>query len=290
MRKTPNMLKIKVLWIFLLSGICLSMQAQENAMLWRISGHGAAKPSYLYGTIHLICPDDLRLSDSLPSALAQSAKLYLEIDMDQPGLMLKTMRLSMQSSTTLKELYTPEQYTRLDRFLKDSLGMGASLFIRAKPITLLSALYARIPACRKIVSVEERILEMAKKQRMEVAGLETLEEQFAVFDQIPDSAQARMILDMIDHFPEQQTEFTQMVEAYRKQDLSALSTMMNASPDKLGFEEVLLVNRNRKWIPVMQKAMAQEGVFFAVGAGHLAGPDGLLTMLRTSGYQVDPLR
>ena len=284
------MSNLKLSFLACLMGISLVMQAQEDALLWRISGGSLGKPSYLYGTIHLICPDDLRLSDSLPSAMARSDKLYLEIDMDEPGLMLKTMRLSMQTTTSLKELYTPEQYARLDRFLKDTLGMGVSLFNKMKPFTLLSALYARIPACRKSVSVEERILEMAKKQRKEVSGLETLEEQFAVFDQIPDSAQARMILEMIDHFPEQQMEFIQMVEAYRKQDLSALSAMMNNSPDMVGFEEVLLLKRNRKWIPVMQNAMAQGGVFFAVGAGHLSGPEGLLSLLRKSGYDVHPLR
>jgi uncharacterized protein YbaP (TraB family) len=284
------MANMKVLWIAWLLGISPIIHAQEDALLWRISGGGLDKPSYLYGTIHLICPDDLRLSDSLPSALARSTKLYLEIDMDEPGLMLKTMRLSMQTSTTLKELYTAEQYARLDHFLKDTLGMGASLFNRMKPFTLLSALYARIPACRKSVSVEERILDMAKKQRKEVLGLETLDDQFAVFDRIPDSAQARMILDMIDHFPEQQEEFIRMVDAYRNQDLSALSAMMNASPDMVGFEEVLLLTRNRNWIPVMQKAMAQETVFFAVGAGHLSGHEGLLSLLRKSGYEVHPLR
>lgn len=284
------MAKLKIFLLTALSGICLGIHAQQSALLWRISGGGLDKPSYLYGTIHLICPDDLRLSDSLPSALTRSEKLYLEIDMDEPGLMLKTMRLSMQTSTSLKELYSPEQYARLDRFLKDSLGMGASLFNRMKPFTLLSALYARIPACRKSVSVEEKILDMAKKQRKEVLGLETLEEQFAVFDQIPDSAQSRMILEMIDHFPEQRNEFFQMVEAYRKQDLTALSEMMNSAPDMEGFEEVLLLKRNRKWIPVMQKAMAQGSVFFAVGAGHLSGPEGLLSLLRKSGYEVHPLR
>lgn len=284
------MAKLKIFLLTALSGICLGIYAQQDALLWRISGGGLDKPSYLYGTIHLICPDDLRLSDSLPSALTRSEKLYLEIDMDEPGLMLKTMRLSMQTSTSLKELYSPEQYARLDRFLKDSLGMGASLFNRMKPFTLLSALYARIPACRKSVSVEEKILDMAKKQRKEVLGLETLEEQFAVFDQIPDSAQSRMILEMIDHFPEQQNEFFQMVEAYRKQDLTALSAMMNSAPDMVGFEEVLLLKRNRKWIPVMQKAMTQGSVFFAVGAGHLSGPEGLLSLLRKSGYEVHPLR
>jgi uncharacterized protein YbaP (TraB family) len=58
----------------------------------------------------------------------------------------------------------------------------------------------------------------------------------------------------------------------------------------VGFEEILLLNRNRNWIPVMQKAMARESIFFAVGAGHLSGPEGLLSLLRKSGYEVNPLR
>lgn len=133
-------------------------------------------------------------------------------------------------------------------------------------------------------------MDIAKRQRKEVLGLETLEDQFAVFDQIPDSAQAHMILEMIDHFPAQQTEFMQMVEAYQKQDLSTLSAMMNDSPDMVGFEEVLLLKRNRKWIPVMEEAMSKWGVFFAVGAGHLSGREGLISMLRQAGYDVVPLR
>lgn len=267
-----------------------AVQAQQDALLWKISGKGLEKPSYLYGTIHLICKDDLRFADSVQPALDRSEKLFLEIDMDEPGLMLKTMRLSMQSKTNLNELLSSDQYAKVDRFLKDSLSMGASLFNRMRPFTLLSALYTRIPRCSKSVSVEEKLMDIAKRQRKEVLGLETLEDQFAVFDQIPDSAQAHMILEMIDHFPAQQTEFMQMVEAYQKQDLSALSAMMNDSPDMVGFEEVLLLKRNRKWIPVMEKAMSKAGAFFAVGAGHLSGPEGLISLLRQAGYDVVPLR
>jgi uncharacterized protein len=65
--------------------------------------------------------------------------------------------------------------------------------------------------------------------------------------------------------------------------------MINASPDMAGFEDVLLINRNKNWIPVMEKNMLQSGTFFAVGAGHLPGDDGVISLLRKSGYKVVPV-
>jgi uncharacterized protein YbaP (TraB family) len=276
-----------ILWLV---ASCRWTSAQDNALLWRISGGGSERPSYLYGTIHIICPDDLKLPDSLASAMQQTDRLFLEIDMDQPGMMLKTMRLSMQTRVTLKELFTPDAYAKVDRFLKDSVGMGAAMFNRMRPFTLLSALYSRMPRCPKSVSVEDKLMAMARKLRKEVKGLETIEEQFALFDRIPDSAQAGMILDLIDQFPKQQQEFMAMVDAYRREDLSTLASMMNASPDLVGFEELLLSGRNRKWVPVMREEMKRGSALFAVGAGHLSGDEGLLMLLRKAGFTVQPLR
>jgi uncharacterized protein YbaP (TraB family) len=263
---------------------------QDNALLWRISGGGLERPSFLYGTIHIICPDDLKLPDSLPSAFRQTDRLLLEIDMDEPGMMMKTMRLSMQTRVPLKSLFTPDAYAKVDRFLKDSVGMGVAMFNRMRPFTLLSALYSRMPRCSKSVSVEDKLMALARKLRKDVEGLETIEEQFDLFDRIPDSAQARMILDLIDQFPEQQEAFVAMVDAYRREDLSALASMMNASPDLVGFEELLLSGRNRKWLPAMQEVMKRGSALFAVGAGHLSGDEGLLTLLRKAGFTVQPLR
>lgn len=279
------------LWTGLLCIVCaLQGQTQDSALLWKISGNGLSKPSYLFGTIHLICPESLQFSDALQSAFQQSEKLCLEMDMDQPGLMLKTMRLSMQVRQPLKELFTAEQYAHIDQFLKDSLGIGLPVFHRMRPFTLLSALYTKVPRCRKPVSVEEKLMEIARRQRKEVDGLETLEDQFGVFDQIPDTAQARMIWEMIQDFSNQQTEFLHMVEAYRTENLPVLSAMTQAAPDMAGFEALLLQQRNRRWIPMMQQAMSNASVFFAVGAGHLAGKEGLLSLLRKAGYSIEALR
>jgi uncharacterized protein YbaP (TraB family) len=261
----------------------------ENALLWEVSGKGLTQPSYLYGTIHMICPEDFLLGDSLKSAFGQAAKIYLELDMDDPSIALKTLQLSMLKNGSLKDLMAPASYEQLSNFVQDSLQMPMMVFNKMKPFALMSVLYTRVLPCSKPESYEQTFVQWAGQQRKEILGLEKLEEQFAVFDQIPDTTEARMVLDMIRDFNGQRSEFRKMTEAYKRKDLQALGGLMEESPDMKGYEDLLLVNRNRNWIPVMQAAMSANRCFFAVGAGHLPGQEGVIALLRKAGYQVRPL-
>lgn len=262
---------------------------QENALLWQISGKGMPAPSYLYGTIHMICPEDFRMSDSTVATFGRTRQLYLEIDMDDPSMTLKTMQLAMMKEGSLKDLMSPEDYAELNRFVTDSMKMPLALFNKMKPFTLMSLLYTKILPCPAPRSYEQQFMAMAASQKKEVLGLERLEDQFAIFDQVPDTAEARMILSMIRDFEGQRAQFAQMVDAYKKRDLVALSRMMESSPDMKGFEEILLYRRNRNWIPVIESATSKASCFFAVGAGHLPGPEGVISLLRKAGYTVVPV-
>jgi uncharacterized protein YbaP (TraB family) len=275
--------------LLLILSITINVQAQENALLWQVTGKDLKQPSFLFGTIHMICPEDFSISDSIRSTFNRTGKLYLEIDMDDASLMIKTVQLSMLKQGSIQDLMNSESYTRLERFMKDTIGMPMIMVNKMKPFTLLSLLYSKILPCRKPESYEQRLLEMAKKQNMEVLGLEKLEDQFAVFDKIPDTTEISMIMEMIDNYEIQRTEFAKMVLLYNHKDLNGLANMINASPDMAGFEDILLINRNRNWIPVMEKAMAAQPTFFAVGAGHLPGENGVIGLLKKSGYTITPV-
>lgn len=275
--------------LLLILSVTINVQAQENALLWQVTGKDLKQPSFLFGTIHMICPKDFSISDSIRSTFNRTGKLYLEIDMDDASLMIKTVQLSMLKQGSIRDLMNSESYTRLERFMKDTIGMPMIMVNKMKPFTLLSLLYSKILPCRKPESYEQRLLEMAKKQNMEVLGLEKLEDQFAVFDKIPDTTEISMIMEMIDNYEIQRTEFAKMVLLYNHKDLNGLANMINASPDMAGFEDILLINRNRNWIPVMEKAMAAQPTFFAVGAGHLPGENGVIGLLKKSGYTITPV-
>lgn len=265
-----------------------AVKPRTDALLWRITGKGS-NPSYLYGTMHIVCAEDMSIGDSLKSAMDRSGRLYLELDMDDPMMMMKTAQLSMLKEGSIKELAGQERFERIEKFMKDSIGLPSTLFNRMKPFALMSLMYTKIPACGRTESYEQRLMDMAKKGKKEVVGLETVEEQFGIFDRIPDTTELRMVMDMIDDFGTQRRQFSEMSQLYRKRDLEGLGAMIQSSPDMAGMEDVMLWDRNKRWIPAMEKAMSSGPVLFAVGAGHLPGEEGVIRLLRKAGYRVEPV-
>ena len=83
----------------------------------------------------------------------------------------------------------------------------------------------------------------------------------------------------------------QMVEMYKRQDLQGLAKMISSEDSGFAeYEELLLVNRNKNWIPLMGAMMLEKPTFFAVGAGHLPGEYGVIELLRREGYTLRPLK
>jgi len=256
-------------------------------LLWEIKANDKSKPSYLFGTIHLICPTDFSLSDSLKSAIKKTDQVALEVDMDDPGMMATMMKsMNMSDGNELKKLVTEPEYEKLTKFYKDSVGVGIAMFEKVKPFVLMGPLFNAVLACQP-QSYEMSLVELAGKQKAEVIGLETIEEQMALFDSIPYKNQVKIILTMIDSLPQARKEFKELVELYKSQKINDLYNMtLKSEFDLDGNEEVLLFARNQKWISRIQKIMTEKPTFFAVGAAHLGGERGVIALLRKEGYLV----
>jgi len=263
----------------------------ENSLLWEIKANDKSKPSYLFGTIHLICPTDFSLSDSLKSAIKKTDQVALEVDMDDPGMMATMMKsMNMSDGNELKKLVTEPEYEKLTKFYKDSVGVGIAMFEKVKPFVLMGPLFNAVLACQP-QSYEMSLVELAGKQKAEVIGLETIEEQMALFDSIPYKNQVKIILTMIDSLPQARKEFKELVELYKSQKINDLYNMtLKSEFDLDGNEEVLLFARNQKWISRIQKIMTEKPTFFAVGAAHLGGERGVIALLRKEGYLVRAIK
>ncbi|ACT94606.1 TraB/GumN family protein [Dyadobacter fermentans] len=280
----------RVLFLLIFCAFTIASRAQvpvENSLLWEISGRGLAKPSYLFGTIHLICPTDFSISDSLKSTLARTQQVALEMDMDDPGMMTGMMKtMNMTDGNELKKLVTASEYERLNRFFTDSVHVGLAMFERAKPFILMGPLFNALLDCQP-QSYEMALVELAGKQKSEVIGIETLEEQMAIFDTIPYKDQAKMLLTLIDSLPSAKKEFRSLVALYKMQDISKLYDLTMKSDFGMdGNEEVMLFARNQKWIPRIRRIASAKPTFFAVGAAHLGGERGVIALLRKEGFQV----
>ncbi|MBD0284032.1 MAG: TraB/GumN family protein [Flavisolibacter sp.] len=275
-------------------GITVSGQSATNTLLWRISGKNLTKPSYLFGTIHLLCADDIILSDSLKRAIQKSDKVYLELDMDNVFEMLSVVnKMKMRNDTTLADLLTPAEYEKVkDFFTKQNSVLPFSMLEKYKPLLTASTIMQSSMACDNAVAMEQLIMREAKKQGKGIKGLETMAYQISIFDSIPYKVQAKQLLSYVENYnkKEDSEEFKELTDAYRKQQLSKLEEL--SIKEEAGFENftnLLLYNRNINWVKKLQDLMTGNALVIAVGAGHLPGEKGVINLLRKAGYKVDPV-
>lgn len=268
-----------------------AQKKHRNSLLWEISGNGLQQPSYLYGTIHLICKEDFMLSETLRQKFNASSKIYLELDMDDPQLQMSMMQqMQLPKGQTLQSLFGEANFNKADSIMRKEMNLSLAAFNNFKPLMILSLLTQRMLPCNVPESYELTFVKMAREQQKEVLGLETLADQMAVFDAIPDSLEVKNLMDMLHHFEKHRKNFSELIGFYKAGNLQKLYFATTQSPDLLGSKEILLDRRNRNWIPVMEKAMQQHATFFAVGAAHLAGNTGVIELLREKGYKVKTVK
>ena len=271
-------------------------QKIANSLLWKISGNGLSKPSYLFGTIHMICASDFVWTNAMQKAFGSAEKLCLEMDLDDPGLAMEAMMGMMATDgKQLKSYFTDAQWEKLKAFMKEQPGMGGiplEMMQMMKPVMLLSMLSTKGVACDSTLSYEMVLMEKAKAGEKEVLGLETAGEQLSALNTLPSDSVVAQIVAFLDGKDEEGSkEMNAMTKAYKTQNLGLLDTLINNSMS-LGnttSKGALLDDRNANWISRMTEKMKPNSVFFGVGAGHLPGTKGVITLLRKAGYKVEPL-
>ena len=128
--------------------ICFSANAQqlENSLLWEISGNGLESSSYLFGTIHMTC--DATLDENVQNALDNTSQLVLELDMDDPSLQTQMMKdIFMKDGKTLNDFLSKEDYTLLERFVKEQTGMPLAAMSNMKPFFISASFYPQMLGC-----------------------------------------------------------------------------------------------------------------------------------------------
>jgi uncharacterized protein YbaP (TraB family) len=285
-KKIPLLLSCSLL---LLTAKAQQQPKEKSSLLWEISGKELKSPSWLYGTIHMLCPQDLHFSTATLDALKQSKSLYLEINMeDQQEMQELQSALVMPEGYSFKNLMTEAEYEQLSAWCRDSMHIDLSMLDRLKPlvlITLVSKQYFTA-ACKEPASCELEFIKLAKAQQLPVRGLEKVSDQLAIFDSIPDKEEVQIILRTINESDKSRDLYQRMRLAYTNQDISALSDLMAETEDMVKYKDILLDNRNRNWISTITGEAGKASTFFAVGAGHLGGNAGVIALLRKEGYTV----
>lgn len=293
----------KTLLISILCWLASSLSAQ---LLYRISGNGLQQPSYIVGTYHFA---PISMVDSIPglqTALASCRQVYGElgfvIDANASSDVMAKMNqaMMMTNGKTLRGLLDEEHYHGIDSLMTRLTGSGLALYDMAhlSPAAVYTMLETFLtlqlfPDFDPDVQLDNYFHQYAQNKGLPSKGLETVDDQIAVlFKGNSVERQAQLLACLYDHLDFEKEMVTAMINAYFAQDLDGIeaamdmktNTVCDSTPEE---EELLVTGRNKKWMEQIPTIMADQPTFFAVGAAHLIGEEGLLQLLRQAGYVVE---
>lgn len=263
-----------------------------RSLLWQITGNDLVKPSYIFGTMHLMCAEDAVVSPSLKTVIKQVQQVYFEVDMDQAGMLLGgVVDFNMKQDGQLKDFITGEEYEQVKVFFKEHQPMlPFEILERQHPLILSSGLYEFFLPCQEKHGAEVKIAELAHQSGKPTGGLESLAFQQNIFDSIPYDQQAKDLVKTINNLDYFKQSMHDMLAVYKSQDLEKLQQL--TMQDESGVSshlDMLLYTRNNNWVTGMRSIMRQKSTLFAVGAGHLGGDNGVLDLLKKSGFKIKPI-
>lgn len=288
----PKSIRMKKIGFVFLMLFCISMGVSAQ-LLWKISGKELTKPSYVFGTHHLVSAEQLSIYDAVVKQALLADVFLGEVNMQEPNMQQILMQHA-QMDQNLKDLVSEEAYAMLVKTFQESVGVPLNQVSRMKPMMLMS-LFLVLDQMKQtgqsnLKSIDQLLQERAAQQQIPVYGLESISEQAALlFDSMRLERQAELLVRTLGDIPTMRSEQSALLKAYLEGDLEALSKIADVSQSGMTPEEMKLLNdqRNRKWMQRIPEYMASGSCFIAVGSLHLTGEAGLLKQLKQKGYRVE---
>lgn len=257
--------------------------------LWEI--HGKHNTVYLLGSIHVLRASDYPLAPAVINAYANAKALYMEVNMEE--LNGDSVRQEMLSSALMPEdkqlpsVLGKERYTRAYS-LAHSVGVELPSFDQFAPwfaAEAISQLQLMKLGFQPQSGVEMYFLEKAKSDGKSIAGLESIHDQIALFQNMPLDAQADYLISSLEQAHDLPQEVDAMVLAWQHGDTAWFA---NEIKSELGKDPKLyqsvLVARNRKWLPKIEALLNDDRNYLViVGTGHLVGQGSVIELLKKDG-------
>lgn len=262
---------------------------QSNTLLWRISGKGLTRPSYLYGTMHLPDKKIFQLGDSLYKALENTEGFAGELDMNSMGTRMinyfiqeKEQKKAVEP-VLVKEVLDQDTWDMYKGLLEKKLGK------KADKITIddLDEVESRLNAdlFRKgdmPTFLDAWLSGQARKLGKWIGGIEDFEDQLEQMESIEEKIQLAIFDDSY-----YRQGIDRLKRNYIAQRLDSIDALMYR--EEGGAKDYIMIKRNLKMSRRIDSLASVRSTLFAIGAGHLPGDSGVISLLRSRGFTVTPV-
>jgi uncharacterized protein YbaP (TraB family) len=264
----------------------------DQGTLWRIHAPSGAV-GHLLGTIHIGQPRELGVPPAVWSLLLTANRLVVELAPPPPQDDSAERLQRLPRGESLARHLAPADLQKLQARLQ-AAGLGLRQPQQVKPWVLTQLLQSAAPLT--LETLDDRLVRQAKAQRIAIASLETVEEQFGAFECIPLVEQVLLLKDTL-AMPEGffETLNREVLALYRAQRTAELVALLAdrfpvgraAQQASAQATQCIIAERNQRFAQRLQPLLAENGVFAAIGAAHLVGPGGVLARLAAAGYRLE---
>ena len=286
----------RILTLLALSLLCLTSNAQ---LVWKISGNGIKKPSYILGTHHG-CP--FTYCDSIPGLMKAFDKVdniigeinMIEFSEMSPERMQKMQAMMMMpADTSLLSLFSTEEAAKVNEWLDKKMGASLEILSVMKPMTIMVTVQNKemmevIPEIATMTTIDKYMQTLGQRKGKTIGELETADYQMELLYGNSLEEQADALLEMIDH-GDSKGLLQQLTNAYKSQNLDTLWKVFQEQMTGYEYDAIVKV-RNLNWEKQMKELLPKQSTLFVVGAGHLPGESGMINLLREAGFKVKPVR
>lgn len=281
--------------------IAISISAQAQ-LLWKISGNGIQKPSYLVGTHH-IAPMGMQDSIAgLKSAINSVDQVWGELDMSEmtspQGMAELQKHMVAPADSTLEKVLSHAQLDSVVNLLGKYAGMAipAAQISPLRPAVISSQL-AVLQSMKAIqgfnpnAQLDGIIQQLGAQAGKSIHGLETMSQQLGLLYGSPIAQQAADLMKAVRNDNIATAKAKEMAQAYMSGNLDKLNAMITDHETGMTAQEAekLIYNRNSAWVDFLIGALPTTSMLIAVGAGHLPGEKGVITLLQKAGFNVTPV-
>ncbi|KGE13366.1 TraB/GumN family protein [Sphingobacterium deserti] len=275
----------KIVFTFAVLFFYVFANAQENSLLWKISGNGLKKDSYLFGTLHMACGEDFRIPEKVKTALGTTDALAVEVDVTDPKN-AALLQSKIAPKPTFFDNLSAEKKKAIDSALIAN-EIPPAIFDQVSPTVAISLLAIKgfdCPSMQDIKMMEHELKNLPEAKNKPIAELESATFQIDLLDSL---FSAEDLYSYLTSAMDTKTVTKNLVKAYFSENLDEIEKItMNTAFLSGPKQEKLLDTRNRAWILKMPSMMNEKSYVFAVGAAHLIGNHGVIQLLKGKGYTV----
>lgn len=264
------------------------MKKSKQSLLWKITKEDLSYPSYLFGTMHVRHSKAFQFNDLAEEKIKCCDTFATEFDLAKVDMDALFEAFALPDNKTLHDYISPKKFQKIQRILIKTFGVDLNFFILKKPALITNIISDKILSEEGAIALDQYLHEFATAQEKQIVGIETFEEQLEIMQKMPLDKQIQGLIALARNPTKYRQKVLKTADLYQTGNPQHIYKVAKKGAGDL--RKILLYKRNHIMTERIAALVNKQSLFAAIGAGHLAGKQGVLRLLKLQGFTLKPVK